>query len=180
MNPDYIVTSHLFQVHLNITQFRPLTAQMTCCLPVFWTKFWISSHLVMCVTWSPPPYKSPWFGNYNNIQLIVFKRKGVTAHYDPWSIYRTCSATYVTFFSTCGTIPWMGWRPVVRVYLYTHHSTTQKDADTHRCLEWNSNPWSQCSSGQDQHNRQHRTVVTFKIVSLLACRRTSLYPSWCL
>jgi hypothetical protein len=34
---------------------------------------------------------------------------------------------------------------------YTQDNTTQKNADTHPCLEWDSNLWSQCSSGRRQY-----------------------------
>jgi len=31
--------------------------------------------------------------------------------------------------------------------VHAEDSTTQKNADTHPCLEWDSDPWSQCLSG---------------------------------
>jgi len=40
----------------------------------------------------------------------------------------------------------MGDQPVTRP-LPTQDSTTQKNTDTHSCLEWDSNPQSQCLSG---------------------------------
>jgi len=40
---------------------------------------------------------------------------------------------------------------------YTQGNTTQKNADTHPCLEWVSNPRSQCSSGRRQYVLQTGT-----------------------
>jgi hypothetical protein len=49
-------------------------------------------------------------------------------------------------FWTFGRTPWMGDQTIARL-LPTQDSTAQKNADTHPCLERDSNPWSQCSSG---------------------------------
>jgi len=62
-----------------------------------------------------------------------------------------CSGSEFIFWNlwtywTVGRTPWTGDRPDARP-LPTQDNTTQKNADTHPCLEWNSNTWSQCSSG---------------------------------
>jgi hypothetical protein len=48
------------------------------------------------------------------------------------------------------------------------YNTIQKNADTHPCLEWDSNPRSQCSSGRRQYviqtTRPVNVVVLCKIV----------------
>jgi len=49
-----------------------------------------------------------------------------------WNYDSTC-----TFHNT----PWTADRPIG----LTQDSTTQKDTDIHPCLEWDSNPQSQCS-----------------------------------
>jgi hypothetical protein len=50
---------------------------------------------------------------------------------------------------TFGRTPWTGDQPVARS-LPTQDSTTQKNADTHPCLQLDSNPRSQYSSGRRQ------------------------------
>jgi hypothetical protein len=57
------------------------------------------------------------------------------------------SETYESIW-TVGRTPWTGDQPNARP-LPTHR-TAQKNADTHPCLKWDSNPRSQCSSGQRQ------------------------------
>jgi len=51
------------------------------------------------------------------------------------------------FFEHFGETPWTGDRPVVRP-LPTQDSATQKDVDIHPCLQRDSDPRSQCSSGR--------------------------------
>jgi hypothetical protein len=51
---------------------------------------------------------------------------------------------------TGGRTPWTGDQPDSRP-LFTQDNTAQKNADTHPCLEWDSNPRSQCSSGRRQY-----------------------------
>jgi hypothetical protein len=46
-----------------------------------------------------------------------------------------------------GRTPWPGDQPEARP-LPTQDNTTQKNADTHACFNWDSNPRSQCSSGR--------------------------------
>jgi len=52
------------------------------------------------------------------------------------------------YFRTFGRTPWKGDRPDSRP-LPTQDNITQKNADT-QCLEWDSNPRSQCSIGRRQ------------------------------
>jgi len=59
------------------------------------------------------------------------------------------SETYESL-GTIGRTPWTGDQPVAGP-LPTQDSTTQKNADTRPCLERDSNPWSQCSSGRSQY-----------------------------
>jgi len=49
-------------------------------------------------------------------------------------------------FRHFGTTPWMGDRPIARP-VPTQDNTTQKNAEIYSCLERESNPRSQCSSG---------------------------------
>jgi hypothetical protein len=55
--------------------------------------------------------------------------------------------------------PLTGDRPDARP-LPTEDNTTQKNADIHPCLEWDSNPRSQCSSGRRQYVPQTRIFIT--------------------
>jgi hypothetical protein len=59
------------------------------------------------------------------------------------------SETYESIL-TVGRTPWTGNQPDATPLPI--HRTTQhrKNADTHPCLEWDSNPWPQCSSGRRQ------------------------------
>jgi hypothetical protein len=59
---------------------------------------------------------------------------------------------YVSIW-TVGRTFWIGDRPNTRPLL-TQDNTTQKNADTHPCLEWDSNPQSQCLSGWRQYMPQ--------------------------
>jgi len=64
-----------------------------------------------------------------------------------------CSGSEFIFWNlwiywTVGRTPWMGDRPNAQASTYTQDNTTQKHADTQTCLEWNSNAWSQFSSGR--------------------------------
>jgi hypothetical protein len=51
---------------------------------------------------------------------------------------------------TVGRTPWMWDQPDARPPP-TQGNTTQRNADTHPCLLWNSNSWSQCSGGRRQY-----------------------------
>jgi len=51
---------------------------------------------------------------------------------------------------TFGRTPWMGDQPDARPLL-TRDNTTQRNADTHSCLERDSKPRSQCSNCRRQH-----------------------------
>jgi hypothetical protein len=59
------------------------------------------------------------------------------------------SETY-EFILTFGRTPWTGDRPDARP-LPTQDNTTHKNADTHPCLEWDSNTRYRCSSGRRQY-----------------------------
>jgi len=61
------------------------------------------------------------------------------SEFDFWNLW--------IYFHTFGRTPWTGDWPITRP-LPTQNSTTQKNADTHPCLEWDSNPRSQCLRGQ--------------------------------
>jgi len=56
----------------------------------------------------------------------------------------------MNLFWTFGGTPWTGDRLVARP-LPIQDSTTQKNADTHPCVEWDSNPRSPYSSSRRQY-----------------------------
>jgi hypothetical protein len=82
------------------------------------------------------------------IIVVVFQRLGLLA----------CSGSEFIFWNfrihwtVCRT-PWTGDRPNSKT-LPTQVNTTQKNADTHPCLEWDLNPRSQRSSGRRQYMPQ--------------------------
>jgi hypothetical protein len=51
---------------------------------------------------------------------------------------------------TGGRTPWTGDRPVARRYLHTEQHKHNINAQRNQCLEWDSNPRSQCSSRRKQ------------------------------
>jgi hypothetical protein len=61
------------------------------------------------------------------------------------------SFSFVIFFYTDGGTPWTSDQPVARP-LPTHRATQTQNKRTHKhpCLMWDSNPWSQRSSGRRQ------------------------------
>jgi hypothetical protein len=64
--------------------------------------------------------------------------------------FRILTSEIYESIRTFGRTPGMGDRPDARP-LPTQDNTTQKNADTLPCLEWDSNPRSQCSSGRRQY-----------------------------
>jgi hypothetical protein len=58
----------------------------------------------------------------------------------PWPLFQFLTASY-----TVGRTPWMGDKPVARP-LPTHKTTQIQSKHIYLCLEWDSNPRSQCSS----------------------------------
>jgi hypothetical protein len=63
-----------------------------------------------------------------------------------------------TGFPTVGRTAWTRARPVASPLL-TRGSTTQKDEDKHPRLQWESNPRSQYSSGQDSRLNHAATKI---------------------
>jgi hypothetical protein len=70
-----------------------------------------------------------------------------------------------------GRTPGMGDRPIART-LQTQDSITQKKADINRCFEWDSNAWSQCSSGPRLY-----APKAAQLLELVLLPRNSLYIS---
>jgi hypothetical protein len=102
-----------------------------------------------CVSWKERNFLTSWATKsfsrrtvINGVILllfIVFQELGLLA----CSGFRTYfSETYESIW-TVGRTPWTGDRPNARP-LPTQDNTTQTKADTQPCLEWGSNPWSQC------------------------------------
>jgi len=71
------------------------------------------------------------------IIFFFFQKLGLLA----CSGFRTYYSEAYESIWTVGRTPWTGNRPVARTLL-TQDTTTQKNADTHPCLEWDSNPRS--------------------------------------
>jgi hypothetical protein len=85
----------------------------------------------------------PWIRIIVIIIISLFQGLGLLS----CSGFRTYfSETYESIW-THGSTRWTGDRPDARP-LPTQDNTTQKNADTHPCPEWDSNPRSQCSSGR--------------------------------
>jgi hypothetical protein len=51
---------------------------------------------------------------------------------------------------TVGRIPWTGISPSQGLYIHTQQHKHRINAHKHPCLEWDSNPRFQCSSGRRQ------------------------------
>jgi hypothetical protein len=64
----------------------------------------------------------------------------------PWPLFQ-----FLFLFYTAGRTPWRGDQPVTRP-IPTHRTTQTQNKLTckHQCLKWDSNPRSQCLSGQRQ------------------------------
>jgi len=62
---------------------------------------------------------------------------------------------------TVGRTPWTGDRPDATPPPI-HKATQQKNADTHPCLGWDSNPRSQCSSGRRSIYVNRKLTELFK------------------
>jgi hypothetical protein len=79
------------------------------------------------------------------IIIVVFQGLGLLAcsgsEFIFWNVWICCTA---------GRTFWTGDQPDARP-LPTQDNATQKNADTHPCLEWDSNSRSQCSSGRRQY-----------------------------
>jgi hypothetical protein len=63
--------------------------------------------------------------------------------------------------------------------LYLHRTTqTQRNADTHPCLEWDSNPRFQCSSGQRQYVTQTARPLGSALMFYEVTKFIEQSPSW--
>jgi hypothetical protein len=110
------------------------------------------------------------------IIIIIFQGLGLFA----CSGFRTFS---LKLFGQLVGLLRRGIGPTQGLYL---HGTTQhrKFADTHPCLEWDSNPRSQCSSGRGQYVPQISLGQAFgnvevNFVSRGMCVRTNNYAVLC-
>jgi hypothetical protein len=72
------------------------------------------------------------------------------SRYRPISVQNFNFLNLMNLFGHFGKTPWTGNQPD-EMPLPTQDNTTQKNADTHPCLECDLNPRSQCSSGRRQH-----------------------------
>jgi hypothetical protein len=62
----------------------------------------------------------------------------------PWPLFQ-----FVNLY-TVGRTPWMGNQPVASLCLHAEQHKHRINAHRHPCLEWDSNPRSQCSSGRSR------------------------------
>jgi hypothetical protein len=87
-------------------------------------------------------FPSIWVVNavYLSIYLTVYLSIAPHSLVGTWPLVFSFLILY-----TVGRTPWTGDQPVARP-LATHRI----NAHRHPCLEWNSNPWSQCSSERRQ------------------------------
>jgi hypothetical protein len=113
---------------------------------------------------APPKYKNYSFGQlvrYFAADVELYKQRKMRCFVEHYlSIYLSvclsvCGSTALVdlgrFFNflilyTVGRTPWTGDQPVARSH--TQDSTIRIYAHRHPCTKWDSNPRSQCSSGQ--------------------------------
>jgi hypothetical protein len=104
------------------------------------------------------PYVSPEDADHDIYRKLFCRRPVLLIHYIYLWLYSALLdlGRFFSFliFYTVSTTPWTGDQPVVRP-LPAHRTAHKHRINTHRhpCLEWDSNPWSQCSSGRRQFMR---------------------------
>jgi hypothetical protein len=80
---------------------------------------------------------------YTAIKTLKKEQHSISFSSSPSELNWTC----VNLTEKHGRTPWMGDHPVGKAATYTRKNTiTEKDAEIHPCLQWDSNLSSQCSS----------------------------------
>jgi hypothetical protein len=107
-------------------------------------KYWL---LPVGLEWAATWMNSDMF-IHQYIPIIIIIILQCIGHSRPVPVQNFSFWTYESIWATCRT-PWTGDQPDVRP-LPIQDNTTQKNADTHPCLERDSNPLTQCSSDRRQ------------------------------